>query len=709
MREHLRDLSRDNFAHYVNSGLIPKHVPGTAAEVAAIMLKDYHVQMPVTPQTCGAWMLRCGAKYCRKTQNFYCDNHEKLEVVEYREVYIERDIGTLEQPSPRELGQLQWIQMVKSKGDEFQLLHTADGAAAKFESEAYVYTAAACIPVGADGIVCAEATRAWSESWNTSKASFPVGADGKVTAQATESWEASHRWGIKTAQPLPFYMVAAGEQMVEYHVESSDLLDDWREKQFMGGNLSVRHLPCLPPIVVWGQDESNFQADSARGMMWTVGGLSALTPKSGPSLMVSAFTSGSFGFRFPLTTEQLSTVNEFRQKPENCTFKCAQFGAPQALCVIAGLPESDQKMDLKETPGVRMIYNNKAADGYWNSSHMMVQTEDMVDCMRALFPWLKIIFEFDWSGVHGVMKKDALKVDKMSARFGGAQTLKRPTTMTTGCLGPFPAMRMVNGELTDVKLKVGDVQHMVFQEDDLAPWYALDTPKEDTPTGELVPPKKSRKKKKKNKTAELMERLDAVAAPVEEAVLVPGMKLGYVSKAKGLNDVLFERGWLNPAKLGGYTIKGAKGAGGVIDESTSLAKLMAECEDFKTETTAMHDLMEVLGVEMDQTPKCHPELAGRGVEYCWGKSKYEHRKHNTLAAGKAPFEKRVHAALESVGLSRSRSFLRKANDYKRAYRALNLASGAAAAVAHADIEKMRKLTKAHRCTFDQDRKFIIDA
>jgi hypothetical protein len=66
----------------------------------------------------------------------------------------------------------------------------------------------------------------------------------------------------------------------------------------------------------------------------------------------------------------------------------------------------------------------------------------------------------------------------------------------------------------------------------------------------------------------------------------------------------------------------------VVDESTSLLKILANCEDFKTETTAMHELVALLGMGMEQTPKGHPELAGRGIEYCWGKSKYEFRKHN---------------------------------------------------------------------------------
>jgi hypothetical protein len=62
----------------------------------------------------------------------------------------------------------------------------------------------------------------------------------------------------------------------------------------------------------------------------------------------------------------------------------------------------------------------------------------------------------------------------------------------------------------------------------------------------------------------------------------------------------------------------------------------------------MYELMAVLGIGMKQTPEGHPELAGRGVEYCWGKSKYEFRKHNNFVSSKENFEKRVMAALASV-------------------------------------------------------------
>ena len=63
-------------------------------------------------------------------------------------------------------------------------------------------------------------------------------------------------------------------------------------------------------------------------------------------------------------------------------------------------------------------------------------------------------------------------------------------------------------------------------------------------------------------------------------------------------------------------------------------------------------------------------------------------------------------ALPAVTLVRARRFLRKANDYKRAYHALSEGAGPKAAAAYADVEKLRKESKSHRCTFDQDYKFI---
>jgi hypothetical protein len=89
---------------------------------------------------------------------------------------------------------------------------------------------------------------------------------------------------------------------------------------------------------------------------------------------------------------------------------------------------------------------------------MMVQTEDVSDVIRVVYPRVGLVLEFDHSGTHSKQKVDGLSVQTMSKGFGGAQYLKRDTKMTLGCLGPFPVMMLVDGVMTDVKLKVGEIQ-----------------------------------------------------------------------------------------------------------------------------------------------------------------------------------------------------------------------------------------------------------
>ena len=121
---------------------------------------------------------------------------------------------------------------------------------------------------------------------------------------------------------------------------------------------------------------------------------------------------------------------------------------------------------------------------------------------------------------------------------------------------------------------------------------------------------KAAKAKKQNKAALLMRGGDAPAAAVVD--IVPGVRLGYVGEAKGFLDALFERGWIDPAVK--YTIKGPKLPDGTRDESKSLATIMARCEDFRNEATAMHELMGLLGVEKGR-PRVIPSLQGAGSSF----------------------------------------------------------------------------------------------
>ena len=112
----------------------------------------------------------------------------------------------------------------------------------------------------------------------------------------------------------------------------------------------------------------------------------------------------------------------------------------------------------------------------------------------------------------------------------------------------------------------------------------------------------------------------------------------------------------------------------------------------------MCDLLAELGIEMIQTPKCHPELAGRGIEYDWGRAKYHFRRAYGTTHTTENALVRVRAALtpEAIPLSLSRKFTRRANDYKRTYIALNEASGGPTAHSHEDIERTMKLMKEQR-------------
>jgi hypothetical protein len=61
--------------------------------------------------------------------------------------------------------------------------------------------------------------------------------------------------------------------------------------------------------------------------------------------------------------------------------------------------------------------------------------------------------------------------------------------------------------------------------------------------------------------------------------------------------------------------------------------VLADCTDFLEEKTCLIYLGERLGIDVDRSTKCHPELAGEGIEYSWGQAKSVYR-HAKLAEKK---------------------------------------------------------------------------
>ncbi len=93
---------------------------------------------------------------------------------------------------------------------------------------------------------------------------------------------------------------------------------------------------------------------------------------------------------------------------------------------------------------------------------MCLQFEDCVNTVQALYPEYDSIWLFDHSCGHDRGRQGRLAVGNMGVNWGGTQNKVRDTKIkdVTGYLGP-----------SSPKLQVGDVQKMVFIEDDDGPLY----------------------------------------------------------------------------------------------------------------------------------------------------------------------------------------------------------------------------------------------
>ena len=86
-------------------------------------------------------------------------------------------------------------------------------------------------------------------------------------------------------------------------------------------------------------------------------------------------------------------------------------------------------------------------------------------------------------------------------------------------------------------------------------------------------------------------------------------------------------------------------------------------QDFIEEETLLQYHGRLLGVSIDRTPKCHPEMAGEGIEYSWGMAKLLYRKLPLKEKkSKEKFNKSVRECLSraNITIHRQRLFSRRA-------------------------------------------------
>jgi hypothetical protein len=158
-----------------------------------------------------------------------------------------------------------------------------------------------------------------------------------------------------------------------------------------------------------------------------------------------------------------------------------------------------------------------------------------------------------------------------------------------------------------------------------------------------------------------------------------------------------------------YVIAGT--ANKILPDHLDAHAVLSACPDFQYERTALQNVIESRGHILLPSVVCTPETAGGGIEYAWGKLKFEQRRQNEsavrLEAG-VKFIERVKILCTDksiLPLDRVWKFERRARDYIRLYLEFGERQGKTA-LTYKEIETMRTIQKTHRNIMEVDRKFV---
>jgi hypothetical protein len=507
-----------------------------------------------------------------------------------------------------------------------------------------------------------------------------------------------------------------GIPMREYHVDShptfaAKIADEYNT---FGGNLSRRKCIDKRPLIVVGQDESAFSQFSFSSKSWQgPDGQSQLLPKSaGDTIMVSAFQSRVFGLGRLLTEEEILKINRFRSNQRS------KYLSEEAAINVVG--DITKKPITDNSAFMKFFEIGLEKDGYWNYQQMAIQTEDVVDCLQGLYPEHDFCLLFDQSSGHSKKRSDGLNVVGMNLNWGGSQRTMRETVLEDqGCLGQFES-----------RYNVGDTQQLNFAENDEGPFYLSDAVRErrkQNMTGR-------RKRKEKTKNELLREIITTTNFNVikhynkdEIKELANGFGIeifhevddvieGWVGKPKGVLQILYERGYIDPNRdLKEYSLDGKeewKDDDGEIRQRYlpfCLRYILSQCSDFKNEITAMEDLALRLSINDSDvsimfTPKYHCEIAGEGIEYSWGLAKKYYRNLQlSQKKGVANFRISVKSCVSRVTNLSARRFCGLIRRYMLAYSHYDNPDNQQTGASYTQIERfVKKESKSHRNVSDND-------
>jgi hypothetical protein len=256
--------------------------------------------------------------------------------------------------------------------------------------------------------------------------------------------------------------------------------------------------------------------------------------------MLSAFVSREFGFGRQLTDIELAKINNETRQTNGATYTDTQ-AAMEILGTI-------NKAPFTESPFVKYLYIGVNNEGYWNSFHMSLQFEDVVDCLRVLYPNFDFVFMFDHSQGHARKREQALSAQQMSKSYWRSTT-KNERHDNTG------RRRFSRSTLTYAACR--DTQSLTYTVDDTGrPWYLTPEQREiqrhNRPTGKSKNFERSKKL--------LLEALKDKGVTLQQ-------QRGYTEKelqdfARNNSIELFDAKGSNCSWLGGTTQRPSACSGG---------------------------------------------------------------------------------------------------------------------------------------------------
>ena len=306
-----------------------------------------------------------------------------------------------------------------------------------------------------------------------------------------------------------------------------------------------------------------------------------------------------------------------------------------------------------------------------------------------------------------------LSVDRSTVNNSTVESSLKPDyfKFTEARIGPYRH---------DKVLQIGDVQTFVFSETDEGPFYLQNkegrrydvengNTRRDLTKTELEDALRTINVNGKGNKKQLQELCRPNNIPTK--IEIPKVVEGWVGKAKGTLQILWERGWIDMNNLPKYTNDGKVDAFGILDTTYSLQFLVSNLKDFLEEESMLQSMGNQMGIKIDRTPICHAELAGEGIEYSWGCSKNKYRTEPlSKKKVKETYRELVKKCISRDNLTteRVRKFSRRARSYICAYYQMHYAdvNPDASVPEQVKIEQLAKSYKTHRSVVDFNYGFI---